>query len=327
MQQTHAPSPPQNAHDAGTGRPPDASGGRRPERTGVAHAAAQGPAGRSMPRPHGRWPAVGEVVSGTRKTARDRTGNGGLKPKRAPLLKSPGMRGRGSEVWGVGRTPPPPKVRLWSPPMVPAFNLLAPKAPKQNFGCQPQTLEGEEGGSRRGGEGSRGGGGGSSCGVRPLQYITERAPRVTQHRGGTPRLTRTVVSSPSSCRTRTSSSDAESRGLAKFNSSSRVRHDLRHEGGRRSPGPRGAGALGDGSGMGRGRGPGHTQSEFGRGPVAVDCPSQRVRAHSESDRRGIGVPSESRPGPSAAVGTERTTAGGWRLTAGGWWRARRGRPQ
>ena len=41
------------------------------------------------------------------------------------------------------------------PPMVPrrrgaehfeAEILLAPKAPKKNFGCQPQTLEGEEGG-------------------------------------------------------------------------------------------------------------------------------------------------------------------------------------
>ena len=34
--------------------------------------------------------------------------------------------------------------------------LSAPKAPKQNFGCQPQTLEGEEGGLGGGG-GLRGG--------------------------------------------------------------------------------------------------------------------------------------------------------------------------
>ena len=42
-------------------------------------------------------------------------------------------------------------VPLWSPPkagqkFLEAEILLAPKAPKQNFGCQPQTLEGEEGG-------------------------------------------------------------------------------------------------------------------------------------------------------------------------------------
>ena len=34
-----------------------------------------------------------------------------------------------------------------------AYILLAPKAPKQSFGCQPQTLEGEEGGGVQGGGG------------------------------------------------------------------------------------------------------------------------------------------------------------------------------
>ena len=42
------------------------------------------------------------------------------------------------------------------PASVPALTttasmLLAPKAPKQNFGCQPPTLEGEEGGGGPGG--------------------------------------------------------------------------------------------------------------------------------------------------------------------------------
>ena len=49
------------------------------------------------------------------------------------------------EGGGFGWGPPPPRVL----PMVPAKTfeasiLLAQKAPKQNFGCQPQTLEGEE---------------------------------------------------------------------------------------------------------------------------------------------------------------------------------------
>ena len=35
--------------------------------------------------------------------------------------------------------------------IVDASILLAPKAPKQKFGCQPQTLEGEGGGGSRGG--------------------------------------------------------------------------------------------------------------------------------------------------------------------------------
>ena len=49
--------------------------------------------------------------------------------------------GGGEGVW-LG---PPSSL---GPPRVPAEAqiLLAPKAPKQNFGCQPQTLEGEEGG-------------------------------------------------------------------------------------------------------------------------------------------------------------------------------------
>ena len=63
------------------------------------------------------------------------------------------------------------------PHMVPAENfeaeiLSAPNAPKQNFGCQPQTLEGEEGGGVQGG----GGVPPSSYGVRPFQYIPALHP-------------------------------------------------------------------------------------------------------------------------------------------------------
>ena len=58
-------------------------------------------------------------------------------------------RGEGSEG-GFGGGPPPPRAPLWSPPKAGqnfgAQILLAPKAPKQKFGCQPQTLEGEGGG-------------------------------------------------------------------------------------------------------------------------------------------------------------------------------------
>ena len=70
----------------------------------------------------------------------------------APLTVCPIRRGRGG---GVGWDPPPPRVPLWSPLKAgqKASILLALKAPKQNFGCQPQTLAGEEGGG-----GSRGGG-------------------------------------------------------------------------------------------------------------------------------------------------------------------------
>ena len=55
-----------------------------------------------------------------------------------------GLKGGGRGVW-LG---PPSSL---GPPMAPAENfeayiLLTPKAPKQNFGCQHQTLEGEEGG-------------------------------------------------------------------------------------------------------------------------------------------------------------------------------------
>ena len=59
--------------------------------------------------------------------------------------------GGGSEGGGGGGwDPTPPRVPLWSPRrranIFSAEILLAPKAPKQNFGCQPQTLEGEMGG-------------------------------------------------------------------------------------------------------------------------------------------------------------------------------------
>ena len=51
---------------------------------------------------------------------------------------------------GVGWDPPPPRVPLWSPPKAGRnFSSVNPpstlKAPKQNIGCQPQRLEGEEG--------------------------------------------------------------------------------------------------------------------------------------------------------------------------------------
>ena len=58
------------------------------------------------------------------------------------------------------------------PKIFEASILLALKAPKQNFGCQPQTLQEEEGGGEGvQGEGGRGGQGRyppSSCGVRPF---------------------------------------------------------------------------------------------------------------------------------------------------------------
>ena len=70
--------------------------------------------------------------------------------------------GGGLKGGGIGRDPPssqgPPKA---GPAIFEASILLAPKAPKQNFGCQPPTFEGEEGGP----------GGGdppSSCGVGPF---------------------------------------------------------------------------------------------------------------------------------------------------------------
>ena len=76
-----------------------------------------------------------------------------------------GGGGGGSEAGegGLAGTPPPPRVPLWSPPEAgqkfEAQILLAPKAPKQNFGCQASKM------------GKGGGGGGNapcSCGVRPL---------------------------------------------------------------------------------------------------------------------------------------------------------------
>ena len=74
-------------------------------------------------------------------------------------------RGGGSEGGreggggGFSRTLPPPRVPLWSPPKG-GRKILKRKssAPKQNFGCQPQTLQEEEGwGEGVQGEGGRGG--------------------------------------------------------------------------------------------------------------------------------------------------------------------------
>ena len=71
---------------------------------------------------------------------------------------------RGSEGEGGGSAGPPSS---YGPPVVPseggpkifeASILLAPKVPKQTFGCQPQTLQEEEGGGEGvQGEGGRGG--------------------------------------------------------------------------------------------------------------------------------------------------------------------------
>ena len=65
-------------------------------------------------------------------------------------IRSGGAGGEG----GLAGTHPPPRVPLWSPPKVgqtfEASILLALKAPKQNFVCQPQTLEWEGGWSREG---------------------------------------------------------------------------------------------------------------------------------------------------------------------------------
>ena len=59
---------------------------------------------------------------------------------------------------GFGWDPPPPRVPLWSlskaGPKILTLNPLGTEGAGANFGCQPQTLEGEEGG----GEGLKWGG-------------------------------------------------------------------------------------------------------------------------------------------------------------------------
>ena len=103
-----------------------------------------------------------------------------------------------------GWDPPPPRVPLLSLPkagrkIFEGKILLAPKAPKQNFGRQPQTLEGEEGG-----------GGGAGRGVPPLllrctavlinplppPHVLARENAVGSARGTTRRLTTAVRSRP-----------------------------------------------------------------------------------------------------------------------------------
>ena len=82
-------------------------------------------------------------------------------PQRPGCIRR-GGRGGGSEGGGGGvwLEPPssqgPPMPRRGQAENIEASILLAPKAPKQNVGCQSQTLEGEEGEGR----GVQGGGGG-----------------------------------------------------------------------------------------------------------------------------------------------------------------------
>ena len=116
----------------------------------------------------------------------------GLPHGTCPLRSLGGGGLKGEGVW-LG-PPPPPRVPLWSPPkgggsrggrgvwlgppssegrptapaeggprIIEASILLAPKAPTQHFGCQPQTLEGEEEGG-----GGQGGNPPSSDGVGPF---------------------------------------------------------------------------------------------------------------------------------------------------------------
>ena len=73
---------------------------------------------------------------------------------RGPCPRDVLERGEGgseAREGGLAGTPPPPRVpllvlRRWRAKIFSASILLAPKAPKQNFGCQPQTVEGEGGG-------------------------------------------------------------------------------------------------------------------------------------------------------------------------------------
>ena len=59
--------------------------------------------------------------------------------------EGPIRRGGGGGLAGTPSSSGPPMVPTEGGPKILKL-LLAPKAPKQNFGCQPQTLEGEGGG-------------------------------------------------------------------------------------------------------------------------------------------------------------------------------------
>ena len=77
---------------------------------------------------------------GARRDVLDRlTTAGGAPPPPSPQGCIGREEGRGGR--GVWPGPPPPRVPLWSL-WFEAEILLAPKAPRQNFGCQPQTSEG-----------------------------------------------------------------------------------------------------------------------------------------------------------------------------------------
>ena len=56
-----------------------------------------------------------------------------------------GLQGGGG---GFGLEPPHPRVPLWSPLLKSSWRQ---RRRSKNFGCQPQTLEGEEGGGSKGG--------------------------------------------------------------------------------------------------------------------------------------------------------------------------------
>ena len=96
----------------------------------------------------------------TRNESGVSTGGGGGRD----VLEGGGGLLRGVREGGLAGTPllpgSPYGPRRRQAKIFEASILWAPKAPKQNFGCQPQTLEGEEGwGGSRGGKGGKGGGG------------------------------------------------------------------------------------------------------------------------------------------------------------------------
>ena len=112
-----------------------------------------------------RWTNISVPLEGALGGA---GGGGGGHDPCSPLLSAAGgafwrlatYRCPRNVLEGGGRgagAPPPPRVPLWPPPRAEQFEasiLLALKASKQVFGCQPQTLDGGE----KGGGGGGGGG-------------------------------------------------------------------------------------------------------------------------------------------------------------------------
>ena len=148
-----------------------------PERTRAG--GGGGGTGRRTEGPQERWPRVQAKGRGEGAPAAVGEGPGGGGGERSPnpqaLPRAAGVQHRymggggtardvleGGGGEGVCGWDPPSSQR---PPMAPAEGgaehfeaeiLLAPKAPKENCGCQPQTSEGEGGYPH------------SSCGVRPF---------------------------------------------------------------------------------------------------------------------------------------------------------------